>query len=267
MDGEEGGTRIVAVSIGSTNTEFASCSGSEVGGVSRLSSTDIDGLAAAILTRVNEVNGAAAEPARAVVVASVNEPARAALLPKLVASLPVDVFSIGADLGIPMKYALEDSAIEKTGHDRLLCAYAAYDAMKQACVVVDAGTAITVDFVDGAGTFQGGAIAPGLAMQLKSLHEGTTSLPLIEPRLPEGAFGVNTEQAMLQGAVQGARGLVRGLMEQYALAYDGYPSVVVTGGDAEMLFGEDELVDRVWPGLVLRGISLAAAAALDSADL
>ena len=265
MDDQSDAMRIVAVSIGSTNTAFASCDGSDVGGVSTLPSSDAAALAEAIGTRVTAVNGQQVEPARAVVVASVNEPAKASLLPHLVAKLPVDVFSIGTDLGIPMKHTLEDEAIERTGQDRLLAAYAAYDAVKQACVVVDAGTAITVDFVDGAGTYQGGAIAPGLQMQLRALREGTTSLPEVELREPAGDFGANTEEAMLHGVVQGARGLVRLLTERYAIAYDGYPTVVATGGDAELLFGADELIDRVWPGLVLRGIALAANKALEDA--
>lgn len=259
------GARIVAVSIGSTNTEFASCTGSEVGGVSRLPSDDADALARAILTRVSEVNGVSAEPARAVIIASVNEPAKAALLPKLVASLPADVYSIGTDVGIPMKHALSDDAIERTGHDRLLSAYAGYAAVGQACVVIDAGTAITVDFVDGKGTYQGGAIAPGLSMQLNALHAGTSSLPAIEVEEPAGEFGIDTKQAMLHGVVYGARGLVRMLTERYAIAYDGYPTVIATGGDAELLFGTDELIDRVWPGLVLRGIALSAEDALSDA--
>ena len=67
-----------------------------------------------------------------------------------------------------------------TGVDRLLNAAAAYATLKQACVVVDAGTAVTVDFVDGHGTFHGGAIAPGARLQIDALHRGTDALPDVQ---------------------------------------------------------------------------------------
>jgi type III pantothenate kinase len=82
-------------------------------------------------------------------------------------------------------------------------------------------------------------------------------------RLPDDEpFGRDTEQAMLQGVVYGAQGLVRRLVERYAMAYDAYPMVVATGGDAGLLFEGDELVDRVVPHLTLRGIAVACQRAL-----
>ncbi|MEO1512599.1 MAG: type III pantothenate kinase, partial [Planctomycetota bacterium] len=81
----------------------------------------------------------------------------------------------GRDIPLPIPLALEDPGT--VGVDRLLNTTAAYETAKQACVVVDVGTAATVDFVDGQGVFQGGAIAPGLAMMLAALHEHTAALP------------------------------------------------------------------------------------------
>jgi type III pantothenate kinase len=199
---------------------------------------------------------------RVVVLASVNDPVADPIASAIEDRLGVEVHRIGRDLPIPIGESLDPETI--TGFDRLLAAAAAWDTLRQACVVIDAGTAVTVDFVDGAGTFHGGAIAPGARMQLESLHARTAQLPAIELARPAAgeAFGRNTREAMLHGVVEGIRGLVWRLVERYAEAYGAFPLVVATGGDAELLFGEDELVNRIVPDLTLLGIAAAARVAL-----
>ena len=194
---------------------------------------------------------------RAVLMASVNDSLADRLASMLNDQLPEEIYRVGDDLPVPIAEDLDPETI--TGVDRLLNAAAAFNTVKQACVVVDAGTAITIDFIDGAGTFHGGAIAPGASMQLRALHEFTEALPEIEFRSPgKGEYGKSTSEAMLHGVYHGIRGLARRLVEQYAEAYGAFPMVIVTGGDAELLFGEDELVDRIVPHLTLLGIVATA---------
>ena len=85
------------------------------------------------------------------------------------------IWNIGDDVPPAIGLHLDPETI--TGVDRLLNAAAAWSIINQACVVVDAGTCVTVDFVDGEGTFHGGAIAPGAQMQLDAMHHGTNALP------------------------------------------------------------------------------------------
>jgi type III pantothenate kinase len=134
---------------------------------------------------------------------------------------------------------------------------------KQAVIVVDAGTAVTVDFIDGEGTFHGGAIAPGAQVQLDSLHARTAALPKLRFERPsdEEAFGRNTVAAMQLGVYEGIRGLVQSLVERYATSYGAFPLVLATGGDAETLFADCPSVQRVVPDLVLQGIRVAVEAA------
>jgi hypothetical protein len=71
---------------------------------------------------------------------------------------------------------------------------------------------------------------------------------------------------MNRGVYHGARGLVWRLIEKYAEQYGGFPPTVATGGDAAMLFADDELINQIVPDLVLRGMALAARHALESSS-
>jgi len=199
------------------------------------------------------------------VVASVND-RLADRLPELAerAGLsPAGEHRVGRDLGIPINHTLDDA--RTVGHDRLLNALGAYTKAQQACVVIDAGTAVTVDFVDGEGTFHGGVIAPGLGLMLRALHEHTAALPDVPCEPPDparGPFGKDTAHAMQLGVRNAVVGLVRLQVELFAEAYEAYPQIVATGGDAPGLFEHDEVVEHVVPDLQLIGIHVACVAAL-----
>ena len=198
-----------------------------------------------------------------VLVASVNPPVLRRVRRELAATLPeTKVYRIEEDFPVPIGRQLDPETI--VGDDRLLNAAAAFDTVKQACVVVDAGTALTVDFVDGAGTFHGGAICPGFRLMLQSLHEHTSQLPEVTQGRPIEAIGHNTAEAMRSGAFHGIRGVVRELTEKFAESVGAYPLVVATGGDAELLFGDYDLVDRVVPDLVLLGLAVTMKAAIST---
>ena len=188
----------------------------------------------------------------AVLLTSVNDPAAKAIENQITTSLGKQVRRVERDMLIPIGRQVDDES--QVGEDRLLNAAAAFDILKQACVVVDAGTAITVDFVDGAGTFHGGAIAAGAQLQLDALNTRTYQLPQVELARPDEPIGHNTVDAMKSGVYYGLRGMVRELVEQYAEKIGAFPMVVATGGDGNLLFRDYELVDRVIPNLTMMGL-------------
>lgn len=187
-----------------------------------------------------------------IAVASVNPPA-ADRIEQAIAGVGPRVVRLGRDLMPLLRHTLTDAST--LGMDRACCALAAFDLVASAVAVIDAGTAITVDFVDGEGVFHGGGIAPGVNMMLKSLHEHTAALPDIafDPHAA-GVFGADTRHAMQLGVAAAARGLVRDLVERFAEHYEAYPRVIATGGDAVALFEHDGLVERIIPDLQLIGI-------------
>jgi type III pantothenate kinase len=255
---------VLTIQVGNTRTKLAVFRENDPDEVVFVAKDDLAGTLEAA-TRLYESIGA--EHDASVLVASVNRPVSDKLVAMLRDQLACDIFTVPDDVPVPIGTCLDPGA--KPGIDRLLNAAAAWHKLRQACVVIDAGTCITVDFVDGEGVFHGGAIAPGLRMQLRAMHEFTAALPEVDPgasfESPEGTpWGANTREAMLRGAYHGARGLAWRLIEKYAETYGGFPLVVATGGDALALFGEDELVNQIVPDLCLRGMAIAARLALSA---
>lgn len=251
---------LIAVNVGNTRTQVGQFVDGQLVAETRFDNTGKGPAAAAewIVQHWAKISGLAAP---GILLSSVNDPVAVKLSSMVEDQLTIEVYRVGDDVPVPVGVSLDPETI--TGTDRLLNAAAAFDRLQSACIVVDAGTAITVDFIDGEGTFHGGAIAPGARMQLKSLHQNTALLPDLDFRAPDAdAFGRNTAQAMLHGVFYGIRGMVRHLAELYAEHYGAYPQIIATGGDAETLFKSDELVDIIVPDLTLRGIAVAAKHAL-----
>jgi type III pantothenate kinase len=171
-----------------------------------------------------------------------------------------EVRIIGRDVKVPVKTILRDETT--VGQDRLLGALAAYVNVEKACAIVQVGSALVVDCIDDEGIFRGGAIAPGLQMSAKALHEFTAQLPdsSLTPPAADVPFGRFTQEAINLGLYVGMRGAVRELLERYATALGGWPHVVATGGDAQAVLGDAQgegLVDSFVPDLVLQGAALA----------
>lgn len=172
----------------------------------------------------------------------------------------VQWIGIGRDIDLPIRLKTKNPA--QTGVDRVLNIAAAFEQLGKACCVVDAGSAVTVDFCDDGGAFLGGAIAPGAAAQFHAIHEMAPHLPEEKLRATAEPFGADTASAINAGVFWGLRGLVRAVVEQHALTLDAWPEVIATGGDASVLFGDDpagDLIHAVSPDLIFYGIAHAYA--------
>lgn len=245
------GSSFIAINVGNTRSQVARFENVEALQQKKVSNENVPAIVQEVITLFKEISDSGTP---FIVMASVNDEVANKVQSAVKDQLKCDVYQIGDDLPVPIGTQLDPETI--TGVDRLLNAAGAYATVKQACVVVDAGTAITVDFVDGNGTFHGGAIAPGGKLQMRAMHEHTSALPEIEFTTPDDEpFGRSTSQAMQQGVYFGMRGLVWKLVERYAEAYGAFPQVVATGGDAEILFKDDELINNIVPDLALLGIA------------
>jgi pantothenate kinase type III len=168
--------------------------------------------------------------------------------------------------------AIECRDPDAVGRDRVFAARGAWELVKGSAIVVDAGTALTVDALRAGGSgglravFLGGAIAPGPTLLAEALARGTARLPLVEPRVGASALGRDTESALQSGVVVGFRGaaheLVEGVAAEASLAS---APVVLTGGARAFLlrpsaFGSRSV--REAPDLVHRGLIAACSSPL-----
>jgi type III pantothenate kinase len=156
-------------------------------------------------------------------------------------------------------------AVERPDHvgiDRLLNAVAANARRErgQAAAIVDAGSAVTVDFVDQSGIFRGGAILPGFRLMAKALHDYTALLPVVEvsadPPVPAPSTIPAMQAGILHAVVGGARSLVSRLQQQVGAAANLH--VFLTGGDSGLIKLERDWLVTRWPAMTLEGIRLTA---------
>lgn len=150
------------------------------------------------------------------------------------------------------------AAPDATGDDRVAAASAAFAAHGAPCLVINAGTAVTVDVVSAGGVFVGGAILPGPDLALSALASGAAQLPPVKAASPISALGRDTVQAMLSGCIIGTAGaidrLVARLCEELGLA--DCPALL-TGGAAEFVYEHLRTACRREPALVLQGLAVS----------
>jgi len=245
---------LLALSLGNCRLAIGSFAAGQLGPVTRVPHGQRGDWAA----RIRELWAPLAdEPGAAVAAASVNPALDQPLEQAIERATGRKVLWIGKDIDLPIRVMTEEP--QRTGVDRVLNIAAAHEQMGKACVVVDAGTAVTVDCCNDAGDFLGGAIAPGVSMMLDALHHGTAKLPRVDFDIPTEVFGRSTREAILQGVYHGTRGLVKESVERYATELGQWPEIIATGGDAPKLFEGWELIHAVSPDLAMYGIALAYA--------
>lgn len=141
------------------------------------------------------------------------------------------------------------------GIDRWLAVCGAWDLVKGSCVVVDAGSALTVDVIDADGQHQGGYIVPGFSLCQRSLTGKASQIEV--SGLPEGAElapGANTTEAVQRGAIL----MLAALVERACKEAGDNPVLLLCGGDAPLVGGALGLKYRHEPDLVFQGMDIVA---------
>ena len=214
-------------------------------------------------------------------VSSVNRPAEQRLAQWHQAHRSSDVYHVLSHVDVPLKIDLDRP--DRVGMDRLAAAVAANTIRRKdrAIIIVDAGSAITVDIVSATGVFLGGAILPGVSMAAEALHYRTDQLPDVQrdnpvlrfrkQHAPLGAelvklsndhdspppvVGQSTDAAIRSGLVWGTVGALKFLIQQMGKGLVEVPDVVFAGGDATLLAALVQAAPATYPDLVLSGIAL-----------
>ena len=164
--------------------------------------------------------------------------------------VPSHLVSNESNLGMKISYPTPD----EIGADRLANGVAALQKYGAPTVVIDSGTAVTFDVIEAPGLYAGGVIAPGLNLLTDYCSEKTALLPKIDLWEPDSFIGKSTTEAMNIGAIAGFRGLIREILTGLADELGNQPTVVATGGDAELLFRGIRRINYVDPDLTIEGI-------------
>ena len=162
---------------------------------------------------------------------------------------------IGRDVKVPIVNRYRNP--KQVGQDRLVCAYAAMRLYGFPVIVVDLGTAITLELVSAKQEYWGGIIVPGIKMSTESLYQKTALLPRTTIRRPRDIIGQDTESSILSGIFYGYGAMIRGLVALVREKHKMRPKVVVTGGYTQIMRQYIEKnIDVIDTDLVFRGMEL-----------
>ncbi len=156
------------------------------------------------------------------------------------------------DIGVKLKYL----SPHEIGADRLVNAVAALHEYGSPVVIVDFGTAITIDVVDSEGVYLGGAIAPGIAISMEALYGKTAKLPKVSFQPPPDIIGRTTEESIRVGIIYGFAGLVDSLVKGVKQKLKENLQVIATGGHASIIAPISETIQKVDEDLTLKGLKI-----------
>lgn len=242
-------TNLLVVDIGNTTTKVGLWNGATIEDVSVTPTDDHprwDSAAGPLLGRV------ARAPAAPVAICSVVPEAEAALV-RWGERQGKTPFLLRGDTPAPLVNLYRTPG--QLGPDRLAAAVAAAHRFGAPVIVASLGTAVVVDAVSPAREYLGGAIWVGITPGMDALFERAAMLPRISQRPPTTPIGGDTEECLLAGAFHGTASLVEGLAARMRESI-GDASLVLTGGDAEMLSFFLRVEHELAPHLTLEGTGL-----------
>jgi type III pantothenate kinase len=162
------------------------------------------------------------------------------------------VLEPGTRMGMPILY---DNPKE-VGADRIANAVGAFDLYGGPSIVVDFGTATTLDAISAKGEYLGGAIIPGIEISLDALFSRAAALRRVELVEPRNVIGKNTVESMQSGAIYGFAAQVDGLCTRMKKELGGAPSVIATGGLAGLIAPLSSTIQYHEPWLTLVGLRI-----------
>lgn len=162
------------------------------------------------------------------------------------------VVEAGVRTGMPV---LTDNPKE-VGADRIANAVGAYELVSGPVIIVDFGTATTVDVVSEAGEYLGGAIAPGVEISASALARAAAQILRVELVPPRSPIGKSTNECVRSGLILGTAAMIDGMVERMQKELGGHAAVVGTGGIAPMILQECFTEVRHEPTLTLLGLRL-----------
>jgi type III pantothenate kinase len=209
---------------------------------------------ALLLTQLLDLDGLQIDDTVSGIAVTSSVPLVTANLRQMVArwfDVPAVVLEPGVKSGMPILY---DNPKE-VGADRVANAVGAYDLYGGPCVVIDMGTATTVEAISAAGEYLGGAITPGVAISLEALYQHAAALRRVEMVEPRHVIGRSTVESIESGTLYGFAAQVDGLARRF-MEELGPSTVVATGGLSSLIAPHSDTIEHVEPWLTLHGLRI-----------
>ena len=205
-----------------------------------------------LLTMLLRGEGIAPEAVTGCCISSVVPQLNAALLQVSQDMFHVDPVMIGP--GVKTGLVIQVDNPREVGADRIVNAVAAVKEYGTPLIIIDLGTATTLDAISEQAEYRGGVILPGIFLASDVLFERCAQLPRVELTVPPAVIGRNTVTCIQAGLTYGYAELVDGLIGRMAAEMGGSPKVIATGGLANVIAGVARKIDTVDPLLTLKGL-------------
>ena len=250
---------LLTIDVGNTNTVFGVHTDNEMLGSFRLStnstatSDEIGIMAVAYFERF----GYRAEDVNACIIGSVVPQVMYSLTSAIIKYFGVAPLVVGVDVDAGLPFDPRCYETGRLGTDRALDCIAAIEKYGPPFLVVDFGTATTIDAVDENGIYLGGTIGPGLQVSLDALVSRTAALPRLELQMPPTVLGRNTVEQIQAGIMGGYVGNMEYLIRQTKAAMGLEDvKVIATGGLSRMIAQQTDQIDIVDTTLTLDGLQM-----------
>ena len=191
---------------------------------------------------------------KGIILASVVPPLTGRIIQACRNYLAIDPLILNHTLNTGIKILYEDP--KSVGADRIADAVAVSHLYKGPACIIDFGTATTFNAVTEDAEYLGGAISPGVGIALEALFNRTAQLPRIDLKRPPTVIGRNTVHAMQSGIIFGFVCLVEGMVFRFRQYLGENMKVIATGGFAEIIAKETNIIDMVDPFLTLEGMRI-----------
>ncbi|HEU5077429.1 MAG TPA: type III pantothenate kinase [Polyangiaceae bacterium] len=248
---------LLAVDVGNTHVTCGLFAGSALVHTFRLRSLRerTADECAVLFHQMLALRGVARQEVSAAIVASVVPSLTDTVTRAIDGTLTREPLVVGAP-GFDMTLAISCDSPAEVGADRIVNAVAAHARCPGGALVVDLGTATTIDCVSPRAEFLGGVIAPGVEVSLQALVGRAAKLPAVPLAAPPTALGRNTRHAMQAGSIYGHAALVDGLLSRVQAELEFEAEVIGTGGLAALIAPYTARVRTLEPDLTLMGLRL-----------
>jgi type III pantothenate kinase len=247
---------LLTLDVGNTNVTFGVYDGEKLKATWRIA-TDVEKLAdeyGVLILTLLEHDGFTHEDVTEAVMACVVpdlEPVFLRVCQRYFSVRPV-IVTAGIRTGLRILY----DTPRDVGADRVADAVAAIHLYGPPLIVVDLGTGTVFDAISKDGDYLGGAIAPGLGIASEALFRRAAKLRRVELTRPQAAIGRNTIASVQSGILFGYVGLIEGIVKRMKEELQDNPRVIGTGGFAEMIAKETDVIDIVDTNLTLAGLRI-----------